>query len=138
MIDPALQAYAHGLPIFLLHGGGALLIWMSGLALYVVITPYDELKLIRANNSAAGLSLGAAILGIGIPIAATLASSHSLLDLVVWGATALIIQLVAFRLVDLTLKDLSLRIERGEIAAAAVLAAVKLGTAFMTAAALMG
>jgi putative membrane protein len=61
-----------------------------------------------------------------------------MLDLAVWGATALIIQLVAFRVVDLLLKDLSARIVRGEMAPSITLAAAKLGTAFMTAAALMG
>ena len=138
MIDPALLAFANGLPVFLFHGGVALLIWMAGIGIYVVITPHDELRLIRENNAAAGLSLGAAITGIALPIAATLASSHSLIDVGVWGATSLILQLVAFRVVDFLIKDLSARIARGEMAAATALVGVKLGAALMTAAALMG
>lgn len=137
-MDPALQAFTHGLPIFLLHGSVALLIWLAGVALYVVITPHDELKLIKENNTAAGVSLGGAITGIALPIAATLATSHSVLDLMVWGVTALILQLVAFRLVDLLVKDLSNRITRGEVAAATTLVSVKLGIALVTASALMG
>lgn len=138
MIDPALQAFASGLPIFLFHGGVALLIWLVGVALYMVITPHNEIKLIRDGNQAAGLSLGGAVAGIAIPIAATLSSSHSLIDLAVWGATSLILQLVAFRVVDVLVKDLSSRIGRGEMAATLALVGVKLGFALITAAALVG
>jgi putative membrane protein len=137
-MDPALQAFAHGLPVFLFHGAVALLIWLGGVALYAIITPHNEMKLIKDNNTAAGLSLGGAIIGIGLPIAATLATSHSLIDLAVWGATSLIVQLVAFRLVDLLVKDLADRITRGEMAAATTLISVKLGIALITASALMG
>jgi putative membrane protein len=137
-MDPALEAFAHGLPIFLMHGSLALLIWLAGIALYVIITPHNEIKLIRDNNNAAGLSLGGAIIGIALPIAATLSTSHSLIDLAIWGATALILQLVAFRLVDVLVKDLSTRITQGEMAASTALVSVKLSIALVTAAALMG
>lgn len=116
-MDPALEAFTHGLPVFLFHGSVALLIWLAGACLYAMLTPRDELRLIRENNVSAGLSLGAALMGIALPIAASLATSHSLLDLVIWGATAVILQLVVFRAVDFCVKDLSVRIAKGEMAA---------------------
>jgi putative membrane protein len=137
-MDPALQAFATGLPVFLFHGSVALLIWSGAIGLYMAITPHNEIKLVRDGNVAAGLSLGAAALGMAIPMAVTLASSHSVLDLLVWGVTSLTLQLLAFRLVDLLVKDLSTRITRGEMAAASVLTGVKLGAAMITAAALAG
>jgi putative membrane protein len=137
-MDPALQAFMTGLPVFLLQGSVALVIWVVGIGLYLSITPHDEISLVRAGNTAAGVSFGAAAFGIGAPIAATLASSHSVLDLVVWGMTALIIQLVSFRVVDLIVKGLSARIVAGELASASVLVGVKLGSALITSAALMG
>jgi putative membrane protein len=137
-MDPALQAFVTGLPVFLLHGFVALAIWALGIGLYMSVTPHDEIALVRAGNTAAGLSFGAAVLGIALPIAATLASSHSLIDLAVWGGTALIIQLGAFRAVDLLVKGLTARIEAGEMAATALLVGVKLGTATITASALLG
>jgi putative membrane protein len=137
-MDPALQAFVTGLPIFLLHGGVAMAIWGVGVGLYLAITPHDEIALVRAGNSAAGVSFGAAAFGIAAPIAATLASSHSLIDLAVWGVTALIIQLGAFRAVDLMVKGLAARIQAGEMASSAVLVGVKLATALITASALMG
>jgi putative membrane protein len=137
-MDPALQAFSTGLPIFLLHGSVALLIWSAGIGLYVAITPHNEFKLVRDGNVAAGLSLGAAAIGIAIPMAMTLASSHSIIDLLVWGLTSVTLQLLSFRIVDLLVKGLSARIVKGEMAAASVLVGVKLGTALITAAALAG
>lgn len=127
-----------GLPIFLFHGSVALLIWAAGVGLYMAITPHDEIALVREGNTAAGLSLGAAAIGVAIPIAATLASSHSVIDLGVWGVTALTLQLLVFRAVDLLVKGLAQRITRGEMASAAVLVGIKLGAALITAAALLG
>jgi putative membrane protein len=137
-MDPAIQAYMTGLPIFLFHGSVALLLWSAGVGVYVALTPHNEFKLVREGNVAAGLTLGAAVIGIAIPMAATLSSSHSILDLAIWGATSLVLQLAAFRAVDLLIKDLSGRITKGEIAAASVLTGVKLGTALLTASALVG
>lgn len=137
-MDPSLQAFVTGLPAFLVQGGIAILIWAFGVWLYMAITPHREIELVRAGNSAAGLSLGGASIGIAIPIAATLATSHALLDVIIWGVTALILQLVMFRLVDLVVRDLSKRIENGEMAAAAVLVGVKIGAALLTASALNG
>jgi putative membrane protein len=137
-MDPALQAYMTGLPVFLFHGTLALLLWSAGIGIYVLLTPHNEFKLVREGNVAAGLTLGAAALGIAIPMAATLSTSHSILDLAIWGATSLVLQLAAFRAVDLLVKDLSSRITKGEMAAAVVLTGIKLGTALITSAALMG
>jgi putative membrane protein len=137
-MDPALQAYMTGLPVFLFHGTLALLLWSVGIGIYVLLTPHNEFKLVREGNVAAGLTLGAAAIGIAIPMAATLSTSHSLLDLAIWGATSLVLQLAAFRVVDILVKDLSSRITKGEMAAASVLTGIKLGTALITASALVG
>jgi putative membrane protein len=137
-MDPALQAYVTGLPVFLFQGSLALLLWSVGVGIYVALTPHNEFKLVRDGNVAAGMTLGAAVIGIAIPMAATLSTSHSLLDLAVWGATSLVLQLAAFRVVDFLIKDLSGRIAKGEVAAASVLMGVKLGTALITASALVG
>jgi putative membrane protein len=135
-MDPALLAFVQGLPVFLAQGAVALLIWAGGITLYVMLTPHAEITLVRNGNTAAGISLGAAAAGIAIPMAATLSTSHSMLDLLVWGVTALVLQLLSFRVVDLMVRDLSRRITDGEVASAAMLAGVKLGAALITASAL--
>jgi putative membrane protein len=67
-----------------------------------------------------------------------MATSVNVWDIVVWGAVALLIQLLTFWVVDLVLRDLSRRIEQGEIGAAIFVAGVKLAAAAINAAAIAG
>jgi len=137
-MNEALLALWNGLPVFLVHSAVSLLILGCGVAIYMWITKHDELALIRAGNTAAALSLGGAIVGFAIPLASSLAASVSLWDLLFWGVIALLLQLIAFRLADLFLKDISARIEAGEVGAATFLVSVKLATALINAAAISG
>ncbi|PCI63888.1 MAG: hypothetical protein COB37_03840 [Kordiimonadales bacterium] len=134
----AMDAIWNGLPIFLLHSGLSLLILVIGVFVYTRITPHDEIALIKSGNSAAAVSLSGAILGLALPLASSLAASVSLWDLVFWGIIALLLQLAAFRLVDFFLKDISARIEAGEIGPAILLLSFKLATAMINAAAISG
>ena len=104
--------------------------------IYVLLTPWKELALLRQGNSAAGVALAGAVGGLAIPVASTLASSVSLFDLLIWGVVALILQLIVYRLVDLLLRDLPARIEKDEMGAAVFLAGAKLASALILAAGL--
>lgn len=137
-MNEAMLALWVGLPVFMVHSAISLLILLVGVGIYMKLTRHDEMALIREGNVAAALSLGGAMVGLSLPIAFSLAAAISLWDLVIWGFVALVLQLVAFRLADLFLKDISARIEAGDIAAATFLVAVKLATAFINAAAISG
>lgn len=137
-MNEAILALWVGLPVFLVHSAVSLIILMIGVSIYMWTTKHDELALIRGGNTAAALSLGGAIVGLSLPLAFSLAASVSLWDLVVWGFVALLLQLVAFRFADFFLKDISARIEAGEIGAATFLVSIKLATAFINAAAISG
>ena len=133
--SPELQAWASGFPISLLHVAVTLVILAAGAALYALITPHRELQLIRQGNAAAALSFGGVLVGLAIPLAFALASSASLVDIALWGATTTAVQLLLFWLTDLALRDLPRRIKAGEIAAAVVLVGAKLAVAAILAAA---
>jgi putative membrane protein len=133
--SPVLQAWATGFPITLLHGLTALMILAAGAAVYALITPHREVALIRDGNAAAALSLGGVLVGLALPLAASLAASVSLPEIALWGATTVCVQLAVFRLTDLALRDLPARIARGEMAAAALLVGAKIATAVVLAAA---
>lgn len=137
-MDPALQAFAAGLPEFLLQGSVALVLCVAGVGLYARLTPLAEVRLIREGNVAAGIALTSVVLGVSIVMAAALASAHSLVDLVVWGVFASALQLLAFRITDMILHGLPRRIREGQVAAALLLAGIKIGAALVTAAALSG
>ncbi len=109
-----------------------------GVVIYMWTTPHKELELIRGGNVSAAVSFGGAIVGLAIPLAVCLAFSVSVLDILIWGAVTLVFQLVAFRVVDLILKNVSARIEEGDMATAVLLVSVKLATAVINAAAISG
>lgn len=65
------------------------------LYLYAIVTPYDDYKLIfEDNNLAASLGFGGAIIGVSIPLYSALVHSVSYIDFAIWGAIAILIQLV--------------------------------------------
>ncbi len=137
-MDAVLHSLMSGLPLLIAHSATTFVILIVGVRVYMLVTPHDELGLIRAGNAAAGLSLGGAILGIALPLAFVLASSVSVVDILLWGLVTLILQLIAFFAVDRLLKGISKRIEQGEMASAILLVSVKLTTAAINAAAVSG
>lgn len=124
------------LPVFLAHSSLTLLLFVIGVTIYIWITPHREFALVRQNNPAAAIALGAAMLGLAIPLAAAMANSVNIFEIAIWGGVALVLQLIAFKIVDLLMRDLGKSLEEGRIAPAIVLAATKLSVATVNAAAM--
>ena len=133
-----LQSVKSGLPFLISHFVISVGIFLIGLWIYTIVTPMNELELIRKGNIAASISLFGACIGISIPLAVCLASSVNAVDILVWGSIAVILQLVCFKVVDLFLKDLSKRIIDGEVGVSIVLVSFKISIAILNAAALSG
>ena len=68
----------------------------------------------------------------------SLTASTSIVEIVIWGASTVAVQLLVFRIVDLILHGLPERIQEGEMASATLLVAAKLATAIILAAAMRG
>ncbi len=133
--SPEIQAFATGFPLTLLHAGVTLAILILGTAVYAMLTPHKEIALIRDGNAAAAVSLGGVMVGLSIPLAVSLGASTSVLEIFLWGVATVAVQLLVFRLVDMVLRGLPQRIQDGEMSAAALLAAAKVATALVLAAA---
>ena len=131
-----LESFRQGFPDFLLMTGTAGIMLVLASTVYILLTPWKELALVRGGNGAAGLALSGAIAGLAIPIASCLASSLTLLDLLVWGIVALLLQLLTYRIIDMLLRDIPSRIQNDEAGAAIVLIAAKLAAAMILAAGL--
>ena len=136
--SPEIQAFATGFPLTLLHAGVTLLILVIGATIYALLTPHKEIALIRDGNAAAALSLAGVLVGLAIPLAVSLSASTSVIEIAVWGAATVAVQLLVFRIVDMVLRGLPQRIQEGEVAAAALLIGAKLATALVLAAAVAG
>ncbi|SMF91156.1 putative membrane protein [Azospirillum oryzae] len=133
-----LTALGTGLPVLLVQLATALALLVAGVAVYTRITPFDERRLVAEGNAAGGLTLAGSIVALAIPLAATLATSAFVLDILLWGVVALILQLVAFAVATLLIRDLRGQIESGNVASAAALVGVQLGVALINAAAMAG
>ena len=133
--SPEIQAFAAGFPIFLAHASLTVAILFAAAALYVLLTPHKEIALIREGNTAAALSLGGVLVGLALPLAASLKASTNIIEVALWGAVTVIVQLLVFRLVDLILRGLPRLIQEGEVSAAALLVGAKIATSLVIAAA---
>ena len=133
--SPELEAWATGFPVTLLHVSVTLLILIAGACLYALLTPHREIQLIREGNAAAALSFGGVLVALALPLAFAMASSTSLMEIALWGATTTAVQLALFWLADLILHGLPQRIREGEVAAAALLVGAKLAAAAVLSAA---
>jgi len=133
--SPEIQAFAAGFPVFLAHAGVTVVILFAAAALYVLLTPHKEITLIREGNTAAAVSLGGVLLGLAIPLSASLRASTNIIEIGLWGAVTVVVQLLIFRLVDMLLRGLPRRIQDGEVSAAALLVGAKVATALIIAAA---
>jgi len=95
MRHAVLESFA-GFDDFLAYLGVALVLLGLFIAIYVRVTPYRELDLIRQGNMAASFSLSGAILGFIAPLASAVQHSVNLVDMAIWGAIALAVQIAAF------------------------------------------
>ena len=123
-----------GLPPFLAYFAVAIVLILIFVRVYTWLTPQDELALIRANNSAAALAFGGALIGFALPLSSAITNSLSLLDCAIWGAVALIVQSLTFVVLRFTLKQLPERIQQGEIATGVFVAAVAIAVGMINAA----
>jgi putative membrane protein len=132
-----LGALGRGLPMLLLQFGVCLSLLIVGVLVYVAVTPFREQELLRGGNPAAATVLGGALLALAIPLAALLATTSALLDLLVWGAVAVILQLVTVIVVSLLLRGMRAMIEAGQVAGAIPLVAAQLSIGLLNAAAMV-
>ncbi|HEU4664306.1 MAG TPA: DUF350 domain-containing protein [Dokdonella sp.] len=133
-MSPPLVSSLATLPDFLAYFATALAYAAVFVLVYVAITPQREFALIRANNIAAAISFGGAFIGFVIPLASAIAHSAGILDCAVWGAVALLVQLLAFVVARLLLPELPARIVRDERAAATFAATLSVGVGILDAA----
>ena len=132
------DALLTGLPFLLTHFSLTIFLLFLGTVAYIYLTPIKEIQLIRSGNVAASISFSGAILGIGIPLASSLTVSNSWVEILIWGFTAILLQLLCLKLAETFLHDLSDKITKGDLASAICLLSIKLAVSLINAAAIIG
>jgi putative membrane protein len=125
-----------GLPAFLLYFALGLLLLAAFLAIYIAVTPYKEIALIREGNAAAAISLGGATIGYVLPLSRAIAQSVSVVDMLAWGGVALVAQIVVYFVVARTVPHFPESIRAGRVSAATFLAALAVAVGLLNAAAM--
>lgn len=110
---------------------GMLLVFMK---IYTLMTPHDEMKLIKDNNIAASLVFSAAFFGFSLPLASAAANSLNIVDFIIWGLIACVAQLVVYQIFRRFYPKITARIEQGEVAISIKLATISVTVGLLNAA----
>jgi putative membrane protein len=119
---------------FLLYLAVSLALLAAFVAIYIRVTPYREIALIREGNMAAAFSLSGSVLGFVVPLAAAIQNSVSLSDMAVWGLIAMGVQVAAFVVARLLVPSIVHDIPAGRQAQGFFLGALSLGVGLLNAA----
>lgn len=122
------------LPWFFAYFATAIGLVLAYLFIYMWVTPHDEIKLIRDNNLAASLAFAGSLVGFSLPLASAITHSEAIVDCVIWGAIAIVVQIAIFFLIRLPIPKISERIEKGETASGLWLGATSLTGGLLNAA----
>ncbi len=131
---PDFTRYLITLPGFAIYFASAMILLAIFVTIYTRLTPQHEWTLIRNGNTAASLSLGGALIGFVLPLGSVIVNSLSLVDMLIWGGVALIVQLLVFSMLRLLLPQLPARITNNETAAGGISAAFAVGIGILNAA----
>lgn len=123
-----------GLPAFASHFISALAFLFVFIAIYIRITPYKEISLIREGNTAAAASLSGAVIGYAIALSSSVAHSVDIYDMLIWSGIGLIVQLLAYFITRLMLPDLVKDVPENRLASGLFLGALSISMGLLNAA----
>nr|MDT0253135.1 DUF350 domain-containing protein [Endozoicomonas sp.] len=132
----AITDYLAGVPLFLAYFSLALTLTGIYVLVYTRCTPHDEMALIKANVPAASIAFAGSLIGFVLPLASVIENSINLVDMALWGAVALIVQLATFFCLQLFLPKISERIADNELASGIWLGGVSIAAGLLNAACL--
>lgn len=123
-----------GLSAFGAYFGACIGLWVLFALLYAMVTPYRELSLIREGNTAAACSYSGALLGFIIPLASAVTHSVGMMDMIIWGIVALVVQVTTFFVVKLVFPSIVQDIPNNQTAKGIFLGVISLAVGIINAA----
>lgn len=127
--------FISALPHFLAYFAAASGLAITFLLLYVILTPHREFALIRDGNSAAATQLVGTFLGFAIPMAVVIGHAIGVIDMLLWGMVAVLVQLAVFFIVSrLLFRAISDRISEDCLASGIFVGGMGLGVGILQAA----
>lgn len=93
-------------------------------AAYTHLTPFREIQLIREGRLAPALSLGGAMLGFSLTLASSIQHNDSLGMFLVWAASAMVVQALAYALLSRAIPRMAEALEADNVAMGALMGSV--------------
>jgi putative membrane protein len=118
---------------YLLHLFTAAALVLVFFVVYVRVTPYDEVLLIRQGNRAAALSLGGTLVGFSLTIASALMHTLDYYQFAGWAIGAMVVQVLVFAVTTHLLKMSKDQIEADNRAFGGLLGAISLSIGIVNA-----
>lgn len=117
-----LQAYA-----YVIHLLSGFVLVAAFFGIYTkIITPFDEISLIRHGNIAAALSLAGALLGFCLTLWSSILHNDSFFMFLAWGAGAMAVQAVCYAVITRSLPEMNRAIEDNNAAMGALMGTASL------------
>ncbi|MBB1473472.1 DUF350 domain-containing protein [Luteimonas sp. MC1782] len=121
---------------FLTYFGAGLGVLFVAAAIVLLVTPHSEIRLIRAGNTAAAIAFGGSLVGLALPVHSAISHSVSLLDALIWGLVAAVVQVLAFLVARIASGTLSKQIDDNVVSAGIFSAAIAISMGLVNAAAI--
>lgn len=121
---------------FLTYFGVGLGVLFVAATIVLLVTPHSEIRLIRAGNTAAAVAFGGSLIGLALPVHSAISHSVSLLDAVIWGLVAAVVQVLAFLVARIASGTLSKQIDDNVVSAGIFSAAIAISVGLVNAAAI--
>lgn len=105
-------------------------------AVYLRITPVEELRLIKNGNLACALSFGGALVGFCLTLASSIAHSVSFIDFILWALAAAVIQIFVYFTATMMIKGATAELIGNNVAVGTLFGAVSISIGILNAACL--
>lgn len=103
---------------------------------YVRTTPIKEFSLIKTGNLACALSFGGALMGFCIALASSIANNVFLLDFILWGIGAALLQIGIYFVVARLIPNIGVELENNNVAVGTLMCFLSLSLGIANAACL--
>jgi putative membrane protein len=124
-----------GVASFAAYFAGAMVLLLVFCGIYLVVTPYNELALIRdEGKTAPAISFAGAVLGFTMPMASAISHSVSLVDMVIWSVVAMLVQILTFVMIRVSFPKFIKQIADDKSGAAAFVAIISIAAGILNAA----
>ena len=137
-LSVVLYGFASGIPYLLSHFFLACFILIIGLGIHNKTTKLDEFLLIRKGNLTACISVGGTLVSLALPLSSSLSASLSITAILIWGFTAIILQLLCERIASIFIGNIEKAINEEIISPVLTLTCCKISVALLNAAVISG